>query len=206
MASTAENRCSGPGHITQHPDWLWIGLDGYPAGRVDFLREIRQLNRAILNGYESDQLPTSTKELLRRGAGHGIPSGLLKATTDIIADLLGGGLVKTGIEATLAVRQAIAHRNELGIPLPINDPLTTARAMLITSFVISMLGGLTQALAPTVIAVDDAHLLDSSAVATLDALMRINPENELLASGLLGGQQREFAAARGIPPAAPCYF
>lgn len=193
----------GPVDVTQRPAWLWFGLDGYPSGRVDFLGEIHRLNYAIVNGYESGKLPTGTTEPLRRGAGRGILSDLLKATTDVIADLLGGGLVKTGVETTLAVHRAVANRNELGVPLSVDDPLVAARAMLITSFVASLLGGLDRALAPTVLAVDDAHLLDSSAVATLDALMSADPENELWAPGLLGGKQREFAATRGIPPSAP---
>jgi hypothetical protein len=188
--------------ITQRPDWLWFGLEGYSSGRVDLFGSVQRLNRTIVDGYESGKLPST--EPLQRGTGRGIPSGLLKAAVDLIADILpGGGLAKTGVETSLAVAKAVARRNEFGLPLSIENPALTARAILVTSFATSMLGQLDRALAPILVVVDDAHLLDSSAVATLDRLIRANPENELLGSGLLAGKQREYAASRGVPPVAP---
>jgi hypothetical protein len=190
--------------VTQPPDWLWFGLDGYPLVKTDFLSEIQRLNRAIINGYESGTLPTGDYQSLRRGAGRGVPWELVKASTDIVVNFIpGASFAKTGIETMIAIGRAAKDREELGLPFSVNDPEITASALLVTSFAASVLGGLDRALAPILLAVDDAHLLESTTVAALDAVMKADPEARLLGSGLLRGRQREFAAERGMPPVPP---
>ncbi|WP_433361019.1 hypothetical protein ACQPZX_27740 [Actinoplanes sp. CA-142083] len=189
--------------ITQAPGWLWLGLEGYPLGRVDFAGQLRLVNDAIVAGFAEGRLPAGAADALRRGAARDVLPGLVKAAKDVLADLAGAGLVKTGLEAALAVRQGITARDDFGVQLSVSDPAAMARAVLATMFVTGVLGGSETALAPAVIAVDDAHLLDPSAVAALDALVHADPEAELLGSGFLSGPPRAHAAARGLPAAAP---
>jgi len=190
--------------VTQRPGWLWFGLEAYPLGRVNLSSQLHQINAAVVTAYEEGRLSGDAADTLRRGAGRGLLPELLKATANIITDLVpGGSLAKTSIETTVTIGRTIKARNDLGVSLSIDDPVALSRAVLATMFVAGVLGDLDTALAPVVIALDDAHLVDPSAVAVLDAIMRANPDEELLGSGMLSGHQREFAASRGLPPVVP---
>jgi hypothetical protein len=190
--------------VTQRPNLLWFGIDGYPLVKSDLLGEVQKLNRAIIDGYESGTLPISDPNPLRRGPGRGVPWELVKAATDIVANCIpGASFARTGIGATIAIGRAAARRDEFGLPLSIDDPEHIALAILLTSFATSVIGELENALSPILLAIDDAHLLEPTTVAALNAVMKSNPDAQLLGSGLLRGRQREFAAMRGMPPVPP---
>lgn len=189
--------------VTQQPDWLWFGMGAYPAGRVDLMEEVQSLNARIVDGYRRGLLPFDRADQLARGLVS-VPSDVIRSVVDLAADFLpGGSAVKATGELFFNLGRAASRQGELALPLHVSNPREVARALAVTSFGAAVLGGSKSGLVPVVLALDDAQLLPPSAIEILDHLIEVNPEEELLGSGLLRGRQRNLAAAHGMPSRLP---